>query len=1189
MSTEFFNDQWRIPSNENQNKISNYSMEFDGTSDFINVGSTTITGSCSISLWFKTSANISLANLTGGVGMFQYLGIQNNKLVAYVYPNFVPLYGSTVNDGLWHNFVFAYDSTTSGGPSKGTFRAYVDGALTITFDMSSTGSQSYAINTIKSIGAYEGGSIRFFNGSIDQVNVFDYELSQDQVTQLGAEGYAFKFNSSRIAVGLENTLNLGGASKYSTSIWFKKTGANAGTAMWGYNYGDANGSGFYYWFTGGDLRVAVGKDGLSSGFAYYTISSGLVPIGKWHHVVMVFDGTETGNDILKVYQNGVVATGTYTNTSAFPTTLPSYSSSRQVYLGQLQLGNGSFGFNFEGELSNVQQWSDTALTLDNAKTLYNKGLPLKTLASIPESSNLEAWWKLDNTATLSGSTWSVPDASANSNTGTSSGMTASSLVASDINGELIANPMITSPKPIAYYQLGDQSVDNGANYLVPNNSLSDYVFNFIKANNSFIDTNSTFTFTSFTISTWFKRATSSGAQYIVSSRTGSGGGSRGIAIYTSGGLIQCDVYNSGSTQVYAGSIVNDVWYNVVMTYDGSVLKGYLNGAPFSGLASKAGVYGPSAANMAVGKYTYTSAPFDGEISNFQTFNTALPGTGSNSVETLYNNGSPRTSMSGFTSLQRWYKLDSSEIFNSTSTEWSVDNNAYPSVYKSSLNFDGTSNSIQVPTSSNLEITGNMTISAWIKPDSSTTASTKIINKRDSGGTNYDFFIETGGLKLKFFDGTSNIPSDITITPDAWNHVAITINSGVTNGSIFYVNGIGQATNLPTFTITSNDAPLTIGKSGQANTAFFDGEISNVSIFNSNLSASNIITLYNNGNPAADISSLSPVGWWKLNNTTTGIEDSAGSNNGTNNGATEYAGFVNALAGESSGMTSSNLVVSDLQQTSGYSPYALDFDGVDNYLDCGTNPFDETTGDITLSAWVKKTSGTGYQPIVAATQGGVGTSTYFSFQFSGTNLLSIFWDGTAGGNLYVVPSSEFTVVNGNWYLINFVRTGTVGTIYVNGSLVSTSTKTYNNFSFADRPDITLGGWNFNTSARLNGELSNVSLWNAALTSAQITEVYNEGVPSNLNNHSAYSNLISWWQLGSNSSFNTNWTVLNEISTGLDGVSQGVMTNDEIVNGPGYSANGLGTSSIDVVGDAPYSTANGLSENMDVLDRKTDVPS
>ena len=50
----------------------------------------------------------------------------------------------------------------------------------------------------------------------------------------------------------------------------------------------------------------------------------------------------------------------------------------------------------------------------------------------------------------------------------------------------------------------------------------------------------------------------------------------------------------------------------------------------------------------------------------------------------------------------------------------------------------------------------------------------------------------------------------------------------------------------------------------------------------------------------------------------------------------------------------------------------------------------------------------------------------------------------------------------------------------------------------------------------------------------------------------------------------------------------MTNDDITNGVGYSGNGLGTSSIEIVGDAPYSTANGISENIDVLDRTTDVP-
>ena len=38
MATEYFNDAWRIPNNKNQSLVSNYSMEFDGTNDSINVG-----------------------------------------------------------------------------------------------------------------------------------------------------------------------------------------------------------------------------------------------------------------------------------------------------------------------------------------------------------------------------------------------------------------------------------------------------------------------------------------------------------------------------------------------------------------------------------------------------------------------------------------------------------------------------------------------------------------------------------------------------------------------------------------------------------------------------------------------------------------------------------------------------------------------------------------------------------------------------------------------------------------------------------------------------------------------------------------------------------------------------------------------------------------------------------------------
>jgi hypothetical protein len=134
------------------------------------------------------------------------------------------------------------------------------------------------------------------------------------------------------------------------------------------------------------------------------------------------------------------------------------------------------------------------------------------------------------------------------------------------------------------------------------------------------------------------------------------------------------------------------------------------------------------------------------------------------------------------------------------------------------------------------------------------------------------------------------------------------------------------------------------------------------------------------------------------------------------------------------------------------------------------------------------------------------------------------------------------------------------------------------------DIEIGKRN-GLTFEIAGKLSNIAIWGASLTTAQVIEIYNQGVPSNLNTFSGTAP-IGWWQLGSNSSFNTNWTCLDEIGTN-NAVSVN-MSNDDIVDGVGYSANGVGNSAIDIVGDAPYSTANGLSENMDVLDRTLDTP-
>ena len=123
---------------------------------------------------------------------------------------------------------------------------------------------------------------------------------------------------------------------------------------------------------------------------------------------------------------------------------------------------------------------------------------------------------------------------------------------------------------------------------------------------------------------------------------------------------------------------------------------------------------------------------------------------------------------------------------------------------------------------------------------------------------------------------------------------------------------------------------------------------------------------------------------------------------------------------------------------------------------------------------------------------------------------------------------------------------------------------------------------------NGQISNVSYWNTSLTQTQVSELYNEGIPSNLNNHSAYSNLVSWWQLGSNSSFNTNWTVLDEIGSN-NGTSANMLEN-AIVDGVGTSSNGTSTNmgtATNISGSSPNGEANSLSVNMTTANLTTGV--
>jgi hypothetical protein len=724
----------------------------------------------------------------------------------------------------------------------------------------------------------------------------------------------------------------------------------------------------------------------------------------------------------------------------------------------------------------------------------------------------------------------------------------------------IGNPMSLSPKPVAYYPLGT-SAYNGE-YLAENNAIGDYVFDF---SSDLVDSNFSLTTgqTQFSASIWVKFTGSLGSNESLIANE-SGYAADGFAIFkdTNNKIVfKCE----GQTAVGTTTVALNKWYLATVTYNAGAMILYVNGQQEATQTTSTSITEPSTPQTRLGKYITAGAiPFTGELSNAQIWNSKLEAT---EVETLYNYGSPIQTLANIpqsSNLKAWYKLDASEVYNSTTTEWNIDNNQNPSAYPSSLNFDGTNDYMTV---SNSTAYSSYSVSCWVNAD--TLSSYARLVSLDSVNHRFLGLHDDGTLISGYKVGGSwnQLFTSSTITIGTWNHIVLVDNG--TNTKI-YVNGVE---NTLSNSIAVDGPTYYIGTyNGSGN--FLDGKLSNISTWNAALTLAQVTEIYNNGTPS-NLSSHSAtsnlVSWWKLNNTTTGIEDSKGSNNGTNNGATDYAGFVNTLAGDSSGMSQANLVQSDLQTVAPYSKYAMSFDGINDYINIPSFMSNLPSNNIyTISTWVKTDSD--------------------------TNCL---WGSSSIPNLlyaFVTNGTTFGVQRGSAGNINIPNLLTVGE-WANVVAVFDSTtncKLYINNVFIQ--DVTVGSLgtvtdDFKISGGLNGyhlacSQSNFSVWNSALTSSQVSEIYNEGLPGNLNSHSAYSNLVSWWQLGENSSFDGNdWICADEKGTN-NGTSAG-MPVGALTNGVGTTANGVSTgmSEGNLVGNAPYSTANAISSNMAVTARVT----
>ncbi len=876
-----------------------------------------------------------------------------------------------------------------------------------------------------------------------------------------------------------------------------------------------------------------------------TNSTTTIPINTWTHVaVTVQSGVTNGT---KFYFNGTLDTTTGTTTVV--------SQTNATTIGRRSTGS----YNFNGKISNVSIF-DYTLSESQIKYLYNNNAG----GSTPNPQNPMA---------------------------------------------------ITGSKPVAYYDLGGNSnPTSNSGYPNLSNENGSVIYNNppfqsgIPYNlNQHIALNQAFSYPNgFTISFWIKPYIAYGTwgSTFLFHNTSTDSIQRILINNDANGRMYFRVNDQsiGNTKPreqgdsqYGSNFQSGKWYHIVCVYDPNAAfvntKQKANFGRIMVSSCDFGMVDPSTGNSY--NYVYYTAG-DGTISpalnlttenavlgadaldltkkdpsvqwsNFAFFDTALPNTGAQSVDSLYNNGTP-PDLSSYDNLKVWYPMNSS-----TSTwngsDWEI--GEAQANYSSALDFDGQNDYMTFSNFNSLAGLNTFSISFWANFNTVALNDTLLMHNVLSG-----IRVFTENLKMTFkwvsSDGTNVIVKSDNIVPaNSWKHYACAYDN---TDFKLYENGVlVKTTNQPSKTYKSTpNENLLIGKYWYGLSSLFDGLLSNLSVFNTALDASAISTLYNNGTPETSISGT-PENWWKLNNLTTGIQDSAGSNNGTNNGATVENIQVSTLNGVSVNMNTSNLVPTDLFRDTAFSNYSVRLDGATNYLDAdvslGNLLGDDYSGAISFSGWIKCSNLLDQQGIFSiCKENSSGQEFSIFIDYTGTTpYLYIDVDGYGDSE----TAANVGLVQGEWAHIVWVyqQSDSTSDVYVNGVLTSIAQTVFRSPDLNSKKTF-LGNYYSSSSPKpFNGEISNFAVWNQKLTSDNVNELYNKAIPQDISSFSPAP--IRWWPMdGSNIYYNGSEIVTRELKNN-------------------NSATGVNTATSDIVGEAPGSEANGTGSNITITNLKGDM--
>jgi len=249
---------------------------------------------------------------------------------------------------------------------------------------------------------------------------------------------------------------------------------------------------------------------------------------------------------------------------------------------------------------------------------------------------------------------------------------------------------------------------------------------------------------------------------------------------------------------------------------------------------------------------------------------------------------------------------------------------------------------------------------------------------------------------------------------------------------------------------------------------------------------------------------------------------------------------------------------------GLGDYALEFDGIDDYVTIGI-PLVDHSHNMTVEAWFNTTNSGTFNSIATIEKKASGTNDY----------LQILTD--PNGKVYLDDANDAPVIitaesynDGKWHHVAFVRNTAIKTIYlyVDGDLKGTQTYTVSGPIDPDHElrfgnsEYTAGGANPNGSYLMDGMLDDIKVWDDVRTAEEIREyMYKDAT--------GQPNLVGYYRMSNG----TGLSLTDNSGNGNTGT---------LNNGPVWKASGaLGGSKqaleFDGTNDCVESSLNGIATN------------